>query len=87
LRAEEHCAAGDTGGEGADQLGVPAAGADAGYCTLEQLKYFCVRTRQHRTGAKFRMLYSVYMELCNQLCPDRLFNLTAERQNRGQQYS
>jgi hypothetical protein len=61
-------------------------GQTLGYCTLEQLKYFCVRTR-HRTGAKDRVLYSVYMELCNQLCPDRLFNLTAERQNRGQQYS
>jgi hypothetical protein len=33
------------------------------------------------------VLYSTYMELCNQLCPDRFFNLTAKRQNRGQQYS
>jgi hypothetical protein len=62
-------------------------GQTLGLCTLEQLKYFCARTRQHRTGAKDRVLYSTYMELCNQLCPDRLFNLTAERQNRGQQYS
>jgi hypothetical protein len=57
-----------------------------GFCTLDQLKYFCAQTRRHRTGAKDRVLYSTYMELCNQLCPDRLFNLTAERQNRGQQY-
>ncbi|XP_044359735.1 uncharacterized protein [Triticum aestivum] len=62
-------------------------GQTLGLCTLEQLKYFCARTGQHRTGAKDRVLYSTYMELCSQLCPDRLFNLTAERQKRGQQYS
>ncbi|CAM0952517.1 unnamed protein product [Alopecurus aequalis] len=56
-----------------------------GLCTLEQLKFFCANTRQHRTGAKDRVLYSTYMELCNQLCPDRLFILTVERQNRSQQ--
>jgi hypothetical protein len=61
-------------------------GQKLGLCTLDQLKYFCAQTRRHRTGAKDRVLYSTYMELCNQLCPDRLFNLTAERQNRGQQY-
>ncbi|KAF6991565.1 hypothetical protein CFC21_008640 [Triticum aestivum] len=62
-------------------------GQTLGLCTLEQLKYFCARTGQHRTGAKDRVLYSTYMELCSQLCPERLFNLTAERQKRGQQYS
>uniref|UniRef100_A0A452ZRY8 DUF7086 domain-containing protein n=2 Tax=Aegilops tauschii subsp. strangulata TaxID=200361 RepID=A0A452ZRY8_AEGTS len=62
-------------------------GQTLGLCSLEQLKYFCACTGQHRTGAKDRVLYSTYMELCSQLCPDRLFNLTAERQKRGQQYS
>uniref|UniRef100_A0ACD5T7S3 Uncharacterized protein n=1 Tax=Avena sativa TaxID=4498 RepID=A0ACD5T7S3_AVESA len=61
-------------------------GQKLGLCTLDQLKFFCARTRQHRTGAKDRVLYLAYMELCNQLCPDSLFNLTAERQNRGRQY-
>ncbi|KAM3412371.1 hypothetical protein ACQJBY_003837 [Aegilops geniculata] len=62
-------------------------GQTLGLCSLEQLKHFCACTGQHRTGAKDRVLYSTYMELCSQLCPDRLFNLTAERQKRGQQYS
>ncbi|VAH11060.1 unnamed protein product [Triticum turgidum subsp. durum] len=62
-------------------------GQTLGLCSLEHLKYFCACTGQHRTGAKDRVLYSTYMELCSQLCPDRLFNLTAERQKRGQQYS
>ncbi|KAE8798757.1 hypothetical protein D1007_25940 [Hordeum vulgare] len=62
-------------------------GQTLGLCTLEQLKYFCARTGKHRTGAKDRVLYSTYMELCSQLCPDRLFNLTAERKKRGQHYS
>ncbi|CAM0954113.1 unnamed protein product [Alopecurus aequalis] len=62
-------------------------GQTLGLCTLDQLKFFCAHTRQHRTGAKDRVLFSAYMELCNQLCPDRLFKLSTERQNRGQQYS
>jgi hypothetical protein len=47
---------------------------------LDQLKYFCACTGRRSTGSKDRVLYSTYMELCNQLCPDDLFNLTAESQ-------
>lgn len=35
----------------------------------EQLKYFCACTRNHRTGAKNRLLYLTYLVLCNQLQP------------------
>ncbi|XP_054776652.1 uncharacterized protein LOC129285118 [Prosopis cineraria] len=41
-----------------------------GYCTLEQLKYFCGRTNNHRTGAKDRVLYLAYHEIYEQLLPD-----------------
>ncbi|KAK7351839.1 hypothetical protein VNO77_11571 [Canavalia gladiata] len=41
-----------------------------GCCTLEQLKYFCKHTNNHRTGAKDRLLYSTYMGLCRQLLPE-----------------
>nr|CAB3460810.1 unnamed protein product [Digitaria exilis] len=54
-----------------------------GMCTLEQLKHFCAHTRQHRTGAKDRVLYSTYMELCNQLMPDGVFDMASERQKRA----
>lgn len=40
-----------------------------GCCTLEQLKYFCMNTGRHRTGAKNRVLYYAYIEMCNQLQP------------------
>ncbi|CAO2183190.1 unnamed protein product [Urochloa humidicola] len=40
-----------------------------GCCTLEQLKYFCENTGRHRTGAKNRVLYYAYIEMCNQLEP------------------
>ncbi|XP_022682448.1 uncharacterized protein LOC101768302 [Setaria italica] len=40
-----------------------------GCCTLEQLKYFCKKTGRHRTGAKNRVLYYAYIEMCNQLEP------------------
>ncbi|RLM98007.1 hypothetical protein C2845_PM06G01220 [Panicum miliaceum] len=53
-----------------------------GVCTLEQLKYFCEHTHQHRTGAKDRVLYSTYMELCNQLLPNGLFDMESERRKR-----
>jgi hypothetical protein len=29
-------------------------------------------------GAKDMVLYSTYIEICNQICPDRLFNHSAE---------
>ncbi|XP_077246002.1 uncharacterized protein LOC143885834 [Tasmannia lanceolata] len=38
-----------------------------GCCTLEQLKYFCKHTKNHRTGAKDRVLYLTYLGLCKQL--------------------
>lgn len=41
-----------------------------GCCTLEQLRYFCKHTKNHRTGAKDRVLYRAYVELCKQLCPE-----------------
>ncbi|OMO63447.1 hypothetical protein COLO4_32442 [Corchorus olitorius] len=44
-----------------------------GCCTLEQLKYFCKHTRNHRTGAKDRVLYLTYLQLCKQLDPDGPF--------------
>ncbi|RCV16701.1 hypothetical protein SETIT_3G159100v2 [Setaria italica] len=53
-----------------------------GVCTLEQLKHFCERTQQHRTGAKDRVLYSTYMELCNQLLPNGPFDMESVRRKR-----
>ncbi|OAY25499.1 wiskott-Aldrich syndrome protein family member 2 [Manihot esculenta] len=44
-----------------------------GCCTLEQLKYFCKHTKNHRTGAKDRVLYLTYLELCKQLVPNGPF--------------
>ncbi|GMP47555.1 hypothetical protein CsSME_00015235 [Camellia sinensis var. sinensis] len=41
-----------------------------GCCTLEQLKYFCKHTKNHRTGAKDRVLYLTYLGLCKQLDPN-----------------
>ncbi|RDX89265.1 hypothetical protein CR513_29034, partial [Mucuna pruriens] len=38
-----------------------------GCCTLEQLKYFCKHTDNHRTGAKDRLIFLTYMSLCKQL--------------------
>ncbi|XP_010255199.1 PREDICTED: uncharacterized protein LOC104595947 [Nelumbo nucifera] len=38
-----------------------------GCCSLEQLKYFCKHTKNHRTGAKDRVLYLTYLGLCKQL--------------------
>ncbi|XP_031494923.1 uncharacterized protein LOC116260612 [Nymphaea colorata] len=38
-----------------------------GYCTLEQLKYFCKHAKCHRTGAKDRVLHNTYVLLHNQL--------------------
>lgn len=45
-----------------------------GCCTLEQLKYFCKYTRNHRTGAKDRVLYLTYLALCKQLDPTGPFD-------------
>ncbi|KAF8093382.1 hypothetical protein N665_0383s0014 [Sinapis alba] len=46
-----------------------------GCCTLDQLRYFCDKTSQHRTGAKDRVLYITYFGICKQLDPCDLFNL------------
>ncbi|KAF5181455.1 hydroxyproline-rich glycoprotein family protein [Thalictrum thalictroides] len=40
-----------------------------GLCTLEQLKYFCQHTKNHRTGAKDRVLFLTYLGLCKQVDP------------------
>ncbi|KAK7283487.1 hypothetical protein RIF29_13038 [Crotalaria pallida] len=44
-----------------------------GLCSLDQLKYFCKHTRNHRTGAKDRVLYLTYLALCKQLYPEGPF--------------
>ncbi|GMH16250.1 hypothetical protein Nepgr_018091 [Nepenthes gracilis] len=46
-----------------------------GCCSLEQLKYFCKHTNNHRTGAKNRILYYTYLALCQQLDPNGPFQL------------
>lgn len=58
-----------------------------GLCTLAQLKHFCARTRQHRTGAKDRVLYLTYMELCNQLCPGVEVDMASDRKNRTRPFA
>ncbi|KAD3066510.1 hypothetical protein R6Q59_019266 [Mikania micrantha] len=45
-----------------------------GCCTLAQLKYFCKHTRNHRTGAKDRVLFLTYLGLCKQLEPSGPFD-------------
>ncbi|KAI3448051.1 hypothetical protein Pfo_004716 [Paulownia fortunei] len=46
-----------------------------GCCTLDQLKYFCKHTKNHRTGAKDRVLYLTYLGLCRQLDPNGPFDI------------
>ncbi|KAL1209233.1 hypothetical protein V5N11_015985 [Cardamine amara subsp. amara] len=46
-------------------------GQSLGYCTLEQLKNFCKHSKNHRTGAKDRVLYLTYLGLCKMLQPNR----------------
>ncbi|KAH7553438.1 hypothetical protein ACOSP7_029848 [Xanthoceras sorbifolium] len=45
-----------------------------GCCKLDQLKYFCKHTKNHRTGAKDRVLYLTYLGLCKQLDPTGPFD-------------
>ncbi|KAM7263778.1 hypothetical protein ACFE04_001461 [Oxalis oulophora] len=45
-----------------------------GCCSLNQLKFFCQWTGNHRTGAKDRLLYLTYVDLCKQLYGDGRFN-------------
>ncbi|XP_038976738.1 uncharacterized protein LOC120107518 [Phoenix dactylifera] len=51
-------------------------GQTLGCCTLDQLKYFCKHTKNHRTGAKDRVLYLTYLALCKQLDPAGPFERT-----------
>uniref|UniRef100_A0A0E0JMR1 DUF7086 domain-containing protein n=1 Tax=Oryza punctata TaxID=4537 RepID=A0A0E0JMR1_ORYPU len=46
-----------------------------GCCTLEGLKFFCKNTKNHCTGAKNRVLYYAYIEMCRQLDPQGPFNV------------
>ncbi|KAL8540265.1 hypothetical protein ACS0TY_001743 [Phlomoides rotata] len=41
-----------------------------GCCTLDQLRYYCKHSNIHRTGAKDRLVFYTYMDLCNQLQPN-----------------
>ncbi|KAK7245236.1 hypothetical protein RIF29_40071 [Crotalaria pallida] len=41
-----------------------------GCCKLQYLKYFCKHTKNHRTGAKDRLVYLTYLGLYKQLKPD-----------------
>ncbi|CAK9328836.1 unnamed protein product [Citrullus colocynthis] len=50
-------------------------GQMVGFCSLEQLKYFCKHTRNHQTGARNRLLYIAYFSLCNQLNPYGQYHL------------
>lgn len=44
-------------------------GQTLGCCKLSELKYFCKHTKNHKTGAKDRVLYLTYLGLCKQLDP------------------
>ena len=46
-----------------------------GCCKLSELKYFCKHTKNHRTGAKDRVLYLTYLGLCKQLDPKGPFDI------------
>ncbi|XP_058068269.1 uncharacterized protein LOC131217371 [Magnolia sinica] len=53
-----------------------------GCCTLNQLKYFCKHTNNHRTGAKDRVLYLAYLTMCKQLDPATQFIAREVQSNR-----
>ncbi|PRQ43368.1 hypothetical protein RchiOBHm_Chr3g0467741 [Rosa chinensis] len=46
-----------------------------GMCKLNELKYFCKHTKNHRTGAKDRVLYLTYLGLLKQLEPNGPFDI------------
>ncbi|XVE76312.1 hypothetical protein DITRI_Ditri12bG0161800 [Diplodiscus trichospermus] len=50
-------------------------GGMLGCCKLSELKYFCKHTKNHRTGAKDRVLYLTYLGLCKQLDPNGPFDV------------
>ncbi|KAM6574385.1 hypothetical protein CsatA_022712 [Cannabis sativa] len=45
-----------------------------GSCTLSHLKVYCMYNEIHRTGAKDRVLYLAYLNLCKQLDPSGPFD-------------
>ncbi|OIW05092.1 hypothetical protein TanjilG_06228 [Lupinus angustifolius] len=45
-----------------------------GCCKIEYLKYFLKHTKNHRTGAKDRLVYYTYLGICKQLSPNGPFN-------------
>lgn len=45
-----------------------------GCCTLDELKFFCEHTNNHRTGAKDRVLFLTYLTLCRQVDPTGPFH-------------
>ncbi|XP_057972748.1 uncharacterized protein LOC131160890 [Malania oleifera] len=45
-----------------------------GCCTLQQLRYFCKHTKNHRTGDKRQLLYCTYLVMCKQLDPEGPFD-------------
>ncbi|GMI80059.1 hypothetical protein HRI_001675200 [Hibiscus trionum] len=46
-----------------------------GCCKLSELQYFCEHTKNHKTGAKDRVLYLTYLGLCKQLDPTGPFDI------------
>lgn len=46
-----------------------------GCCRIAELKYFCKHTKNHRTGAKDRVLYYTYLDICKQLDPSGPFEI------------
>ncbi|XVF76574.1 hypothetical protein PTKIN_Ptkin13bG0276800 [Pterospermum kingtungense] len=50
-------------------------GGMLGCCKLSELKYFCKHSKNHRTGAKDRVLYLTYLGLCKQLDPKGPFDI------------
>ena len=48
-------------------------GQSLGICTLNQIKWFCKHTGNHRTGAKDRVLYLTYITIGKQLYPTGIF--------------
>lgn len=60
-----------------DQLAVFILGQQMlGCCTLEQLKYFYKQTKNHKMGAKDRVLYLTYLGLCKKFI---LMNLLIQK--------
>ncbi|CAL0310431.1 unnamed protein product [Lupinus luteus] len=45
-----------------------------GCCKTEYLKYFLKHTKNHRTGAKNRLIYLTYLGICKQLSPNGPFD-------------